>query len=118
MGLDFHVEGGSVECPRWAYSGFHRFRTRLAEAIRIHYDSMDGLGGRRSWAGVHDALVPLLTHSDCDGELSPAECARVAPRLREVVRLWPEGDSDRERGLRLADAMDEAVRLGVALEFC
>lgn len=43
-------------------------------------------------------LRPLLDHSDCEGEMTPEECAQVAPRLAEIVRTLQEHDEARERG--------------------
>jgi hypothetical protein len=67
---------------------------------------------------LDDAIVPLLNHSDCDGELTPEECATISPRLRELAAAWPEDDYGREHALRLADDMDLAARLDCHLEFC
>ena len=70
-----------------------------------------------SWESIKDDIKPLLTHSDCDGELTPEECAKVAPRLRELVSNWPDDDYDKINALRLAEGMDEAVKSGENLEF-
>lgn len=112
MGLDF-----SHGDAHWAYSGFNRFRTRLAEAIGIKLMDMQGFGGTIPWETVTDAIVPLLNHSDCDGELSPEECATVAPRLRELVAEWSDMDSDKREALPLAEAMEQCAGLGEPLEF-
>lgn len=108
MGLDFsHTEA------HWGYIGFNFFRTKLAAEAGIALHCMDGFAadmlGRTyakvrisgedengnmgpigfqpviKWSAVNDDIVPLLNHSDCDGELSPEECLKVAPRLRELV---------------------------------
>lgn len=112
MGIDFSHCGA-----HWAYSGFMRFRTRLAETIGIDYVMMAGLGGRRSWETIKDPIVPLLNHSDCDGELSPDECRAIAPRLRELVSTWPEDDSDRLKAIELANGMDDAALSNEPLVF-
>jgi len=100
--------GGFGGLPRWSYSGFSFFRTLLADEVGISLSSMQGFGGDGSWLEVDDDLVPLLNHSDCDGSLSPEDCARVAPRLRELVSRW-EGGYDRDMGLRLAEIMELCV---------
>lgn len=114
MGIDF-----SHGSATWSYGGFMRFRTRLAESIGITLAEMRGFRGPREWSTVDDAIVPLLNHSDCDGDLAPEVCATVASRLREIVSSWPDEpfDHDRENALRLADAMDECVASGERLEF-
>jgi hypothetical protein len=118
MGIDFsHCDA------HWAYSGFHRFRVRLALEVGIILDSMAGFDSTpaKSWDDIEakdDPIVPLLNHSDCDGVLSPEECRSIAPRLRELVRNWPAEDYDRYQAEMLAEGMDSAAEEGVALEFC
>lgn len=135
MGLDFrHERPDGHHCPQWAYSGFNRFRTRLAASEGFVLDEMQGFSnghyfendykpGTRSWDEITTALKPLLNHSDADGELTPEECAQVAPRLRKVVAEWPENGTmsdafDYQNGLRLADCMDICAAGGHTLEFC
>lgn len=119
MGIDFsHTEA------HWSYTGFSRFRDALAAHEGIDLDRMDGFRRhgddrpRISWTTISSPLVPLLNHSDCDGELTPQECRQVAPRLREVVaEIWTTG-YDRDTGLALADGMDAAAAAEEPLEFC
>ena len=127
MGVNFtHCDAG------WSYSGFHRFRQRLAEAVGIN--DLDDMAGFRplfydqqnptehpnlSWQPYEDDPIRiLLNHSDCDGELTPDECRAVWPRLREMVKDWPEGDYDRIKALELSDGMLLAATLDEPLEFC
>jgi len=113
MGLDFsHGEA------HWAYSGFMRFRARLAEHEGFDLRKMQGFDGSRSWDAVTTPIKPLLDHSDCDGELTPEECAQVYPRLREILADWPEDDYDTRAGRELAEAMLECSATGENLEFC
>ena len=120
MGLDFsHTDA------HWSYHGFKRFRTALAAHEGIALDRMDGFrsyGDDRPsipWTGITSDLAPLLNHSDCDGELTPEECRRITPRLREVVaNLWKPGDYDYATGMELADGMDAAAAAGEPFEFC
>lgn len=124
MGLGFsHGNAG------WPYSGFNRFRTRLAAVIGIQLNRMEGFGPRSyelgrfpdtketSWSTVDDPIVALLNHSDCDGELTVEECKTAAPRLRELVSFWPEDDHDRQHALLLADAMEDAASRNEPLGF-
>lgn len=116
MGLDFsHTDA------HWAYSGFNRFRTRVAAVLGFDLDRMEGFHGDRSWDSVPSAtdepLIDLLNHSDCDGELTPEQCERIAPRLREAVSLWPADDYDRIKAEMLADGMELAAQSGEPLEF-
>lgn len=112
MGLDFsHCDA------HWSYSGFHRFRCKLAKEIGIDLDSMKGFGGKISWDKIKDPIKPLLNHSDCDGELTSEECREVAPRLRELVKDWPDDDYDKQKALELADGMEFAAIMNENLEF-
>ncbi len=127
MGLDFsHTEA------HWSYGGFGRFREALAEHEGFKLNEMHGFCApwrgdgpeahpNRSWDEIASPLKPLLNHSDCDGDLSPEECAQIAPRLREVVdAIWPEGGDgyDREHGLLLAEGLELAASEGERFEFC
>lgn len=120
MGLDFsHGEA------HWAYSGFGRFREKLANAEGFNLNDMEGFlrlhetpRPMRSWDTVTTDLKPLLNHSDCDGELTPQECKQVAPRLKQIIADWPLEDRDRDSGLELVAAMEHCAGHGENLEFC
>lgn len=126
MGLDFDFPGRrgpadeNENAPHWSYTGFNEFRRRLAAEIGINLREMRGYGvdipGWRSWDDLDDPIKPLLNHSDCEGVLTPSECATVAPRLRTLISKW--NNYDKGMALRLADAMDACVQAGVDLEFC
>jgi len=112
MGLNFsHCEA------RWSYSGFNRFRDRLANELGFSIYEMRGFGGTRIFSEINDDIIPLLDHSDCDGSLTPDECAKVAPRLRELVKGWSDEDYDKVKALDLAEGMELAASHGEELEF-
>lgn len=125
MGLDIY--GPNNTHARKSYSGFHTYRQRLASYVLINLEDMQGFGGRRSWDDVDQALVPLLNHSDCDGELSPAECGQIAPKLWEIIRVWEiesalnhdglDRNGDIEYSKNLAEAMMESIRTGHPILF-
>lgn len=114
MGLDFaYIKSERLEIgirPHWSYGGFDAFRTKLAKEIGIKFDEMKGMGGIKSWEDVDDDIRLLLNHSDCDGELSCEQCRLVAPRLRELVKGWPDDDYDKIHGLRLSMMMDKCAK--------
>lgn len=113
MGLAFRQSNAN-----WSYSGFNAFRCRLAAEIGINLREMAGFGPpERPWHKITDGIAPLLNHSDCEGELTPEECKRVAPRLRELVADWPD-DHDKQNALELADDMEATAAKGEALVFC
>ncbi|MER2057200.1 MAG: hypothetical protein ABTA16_00170 [Niallia sp.] len=112
MGLDFsHTD------VRWGYSSFNIFRKKLANQIGINLDAMEGFGGDIKFDQFKDDIIPLLDHSDCDGELTVKECKKVAPRLRELVSNWDDGDYDKQKAISLAEGMELAVSQGEPLEF-
>lgn len=112
MGLDF-----SHGQAHFSYSGFDRFRIKLARELSIELEEMEGYKENGiSWDGIDDPIVLLLHHSDCDGELSPEACTLIAIRLRELVRNW-EGDPDMVRAIYLAEGMEEAATAGEPLLF-
>ena len=112
MGLRF--KGGDA---RWSYSGFDRFRTKLASQIGITLDKMQGFDGNMPWDKVKDNIVLLLHHSDCDGELTVEECKRVWPRLKELIKDWEEKDYDKINALRLIEDMKGTIKKNEPLEF-
>lgn len=104
MGLDF-----SHGAANWSYGGFSRFREKLGKEIGIELRITDYFDGT-FWETVTDPITPLLNHSDCDGELTPSECAEVAPRLRELIAKWKDDDYDKIQALELADSMEECAK--------
>lgn len=117
MGVDI---GGA----HWAYGGFSRFRQTLAEMEGFNLMDMAGFGGwhnpdckQLSWDTVDTPIKPLLNHSDCDGELTPEECAQVYPRLAELVEQL-EDSYDRDNGRILVAEMKAAAEGNYDLEFC
>ena len=111
MGLDFsHCEA------RWGYGGFGEFRKRLAKEIGMDLDAMEGFGGDIPFSNFNDDIIPLLNHSDCEGELTVEECKKVAPRLKEMVLSW-EDDRDRRNALELVEGIELAISRNEPLEF-
>lgn len=140
MGLDT-----THDCWHGAYSAFSRWREYLAEVAGYTMHTHPELPGRTpdiDWGniertigldlfgrwpavpvrpdGTPDALIVLLAHSDCEGEIQEDMVGPLADRLEELLPLL-EGDggghigSYREKtqtfidGLRRAEAAGEAV---------
>ncbi|AOZ91601.1 hypothetical protein [Paenibacillus crassostreae] len=118
MGLDFN-KGGA----HWSYSGFYRFRVRVAETIGIDLDKMSGFASLTDnsgigWDWVTDPVVPLLNHSDCDGGLTPDQCRSIAPRLKEIIANWNAPDDyDKAQAELLIEGMEYCAQTNVPLEF-
>lgn len=116
MGLDLSPGGA-----RWSYSGFHRYRLRLAEAIGVDLETVFNRGwvigpnGENTdpWVPGEEPLFLLLNHSDCEGELSPDACLTVLPRLLQVVIGWEKDPRDEgydeAQTIKLACGMVECI---------
>jgi len=153
---------------QWAYSSFGEFRKKVAAAAGIELDEMEGyeasehlrevrktindgedrvpldiemtnnLPKGKSWDEIDDPIVPFLCHSDCEGILTPEECAKIAPRLKELIADWPEAielnfpeewqeigypawkqwtEHDKKNGDLLVAGMEWAAENGYPLEF-
>jgi hypothetical protein len=113
MGLDFNRSE-----VHWGYSGFAAFREKLALEIGIELEKMNGFGGNRKWDNIIDPIALFLDHSDCEGELSPNECAKIYPRLLDLVRKWDDKDVDKAKAIQLANDMEECHLEGEPLVFC
>ena len=112
MGVNF-----SYCNAHWTYNLFHEFRVKLAHEVGIDLNQMEGFGGDRSFSNYKDAIIPLLEHSDCEGELTVEDCARIAPRLRQLVCSW-NGDPDQIQARMLAEGMEHAANLNRPFYFC
>jgi len=70
-----------------AYSSFMTWRRNICRLAGLgNLDAHEGFGGSIAWDENHP-LTPLLFHSDCDGELTPIECKRIADALTELLPL-------------------------------
>ena len=88
MGLD--VSHGAFSA---SYGAFNRFRKAVAKAWGGSYPPHDdeSLDDSRWYCGegtrLEDCpgLVEFFNHSDCDGEISPETCRRVADDLERLL---------------------------------
>lgn len=117
MGLILCPGDGDVASPdvSWSYTGFGVFRRWLAQTEEFDLCEMRGFGGQRVWSEVNTTLTPLLNHPDDDGpDLSPAQCASLLPRLREIADQWPDGSKDP----LVQQHIDSIRRLVTVLRLC
>lgn len=89
---------------RGAYSAFNRLRQEVARAVGGSYpphweygpqgEIVGSLPALRDdwiyWADDytpedHPGILEFLTHSDCDGEIPPEMCVKVADELEELL---------------------------------
>lgn len=130
MGLDT-----SHDCWHGAYSAFTRWRNALAEAAGYAIVNINGhTAALIDWGHIterqlfgdwettpSDPLIVLIAHSDCEGEIRPAQAAQLAARLEELLPLLPNEDAgghignwrDKTQvfinGLRAAASANESV---------
>lgn len=113
MGLDFI--GAKAH---WAYSGFNRFRERLAQEARINLSEMQGFKTKdgtkfgtvvkgKSWDKINDPIKYLLNHSDCEGQISSQRCGLIIPRIKELIKNWDDNDYDKQEALKLVNGMED-----------
>src|SRR3990172_4493240 len=57
-----------------------------------------------------DPIHDLLNHSDCDGSLTPGQCAKIVPRLEKLIEGGLPNDYDRQQALLLCQEMREAAK--------
>ena len=61
--------------------------------------------------------------SDCDGEIAPEDCAKIAERLQSLIKLLPKGDSGghigdyRDKTQKFIDGCRLAPKNNEPLEF-
>ncbi|MEW2574428.1 hypothetical protein [Streptomyces sp. NPDC047070] len=117
MGLILFPGDGDNSSPdvSWSYSGFAEFRGQLARAEGFTLSEMRGFGGERSWSEVSTSLKPLLDRpDDGGGELSPAECAALLPRLEAIVGQWSNEAAAPQVHIDAAQQLAVVLRLCVA----
>ena len=122
MGLDT-----SHNCWHGPYSSFNRFRHWVAENIGINLDEYIGFGGDKEYGEIenHD-LFPFLFHSDCEGDISPDDCKKIADGLDTMLKKVPLvekigdmywGENFRSRAVSFRDGCLEAYKAGESVEF-
>jgi len=105
MGLNFRHSSA-----QWSYSGFMRFRERLAEAEGIELKKMWGFGEPfLPWKPVKNDIKHFLNHSDCDGQIGPAKLKLIYPIIERIVTPW-EHDHDRANALELVETMKKCIK--------
>lgn len=120
MGLDT-----THDCWHGAYSRFDRFRQALCSvAWGLDLRSFDGFSGgtqpTHTFAPMKaddDALVYLLDHSDCDGEIRVEHLLPLAARLEELAPRLKYVEDFQQRCLQFAAGCRAAAARGEAVEF-
>lgn len=70
------------------YSSFNRFRYWLAAQIGVNLNDYAGYkeSGTKELETINHPIMPLLNHSDCDGELTPDQCRSIAKGIKEILK--------------------------------
>jgi hypothetical protein len=90
----------------WSYTGFHMYRQWLARAEGFVFTEMHGFGGDRPWSEVSTTLEPLLRHRDDEGDIPPAQCAAMLPRLEAIIEERSAHGDDPDDPRRVADTRE------------
>jgi hypothetical protein len=107
----------------WSNWSFNSFRKQIAHLIGMDsfdLSHMQGFGGDVSWTVIEDDISHFLGHQNWEKGLSPLECAKIYPRLEEIILLNHKkfDDSDLTRGLALSLMMRKAFENNETLFFC
>lgn len=117
MGLDT-----THGCWHGSYGSFHGFRTRIAKEIGEDLNSFYGFGGDKPFYEVSHPIVPLLDHSDCEGELSVEECESIVEGINMILQDLPESDDEmdvwfKDRLVQFKEGCEYAIEEGEIVEF-
>ena len=69
------------------YGRFNNFRNWLANCIGINLNDYIGYGANatKELSSIEHELEPLFNHSDCDGNLDPSDCKKIADGIDKVL---------------------------------
>lgn len=129
MGLNFKNSKA-----QWSYSGFNRFREKVARGIGIDLRNMIGfapfnLSGKEldiweaqagSWKDIKSPLKYFLNHSDCEGQISAKRCGLIYPILNKIVLSLEdsiENEHDKSSGKELVKTMKDCAKNNKPLIF-
>lgn len=75
------------------YSSFNQFRFWLATLIGINLSEYIGYGdvGTKQLSSIESDLRLLFDHSDCDGNIPPEDCKKIADAITEVLKTTDKG---------------------------
>lgn len=134
MGLD--LSHGNYGSPYSAFGNMRRWVARLAgynldeyhEYYTEEYDKQKRIAEGRIFPTkslqdypvlMADDLYILINHSDCEGEISPLDCAKLSIRMKQLVETKEAklGGYYLQNALNFIEALDEAALLNEVLEF-
>lgn len=70
------------------YISFNQFRYWLASLIGINLKEYIGYGinGTKDLKTINNDLRILFDHSDCDGNISPKDCKKIADAITKILK--------------------------------
>jgi len=111
MGLDT-----THNCWHGPYSSFNKFRKAIAKYAGVDLDEMIGFGGNKSFSLITHDIVPLLDHSDCDGEISVEDAKRIVSGLNLIIPNINE-EYIKADAIQFRDGCLEAILKNEVIEF-
>lgn len=112
MGLDT-----SHNCWHGSYSSFHNFRKHIAKYVGIDdLEKMEGFGGSIPFSNFNHELIPLLSHSDCDGELSVQESKLTVIGLNKIIPNIAD-EYYKEKAIQFRDGCLDAISKNEIIDF-
>jgi hypothetical protein len=119
MSLSFCVEKIESTGVGFSYTGFNKFRHRIARSIGLKgvYPGTDTdmyVTNKYKEIESEHPMFPLIDHNDNDGKLEPDDCGTVGAYLKTLIPEWEkefdeypekELENDIMEGKKLADLM-------------
>jgi hypothetical protein len=119
MGLDFFIKKEIPTGIGFSYYGFHAFRHRVARYCGfpdVYPDTNTDFYKNDRWKELEEThpIYPLLSHSDCDGEMGPDDCGKVGVHLEVLVREWKielkeTGDPELKYDMEMAEQLSKLM---------
>jgi len=97
----------------------------LAKKIGIDLKEYHGYNDRhdgKDLESIDHPLMPLFNHSDCDGDLSPEDCKKIADGLDRVIKSATIDEANEPYGhityaIQFRDGCLDAYSKGEKIEF-
>lgn len=101
-----------------SYSSFNHWRAEITKLVGIeNLHDMEGFGGEIKWTyWEHNDLYPLLSHSDCDGELTVEECRKTLKGLADIYDKI-ESEEARIKAVEFMNGCKLAIHENEPIEF-
>lgn len=124
MGLVITAKGFEEDIYNSGYGGFTRFRIAVAKAYNQEFGELYerfvehciSFGNKMTKAEIkrmdklrNDNLDILLTHSDCDGKLTPKECKAIYEVTKNLKCDYPQCNYITDTGKNQLEVFNRAL---------